>query len=94
MNILITGAGRGLGFQLTKLAVERGHHVVACVRDGADASAGLLSLASEYGDQVHIERMNVTVEEEAARLAVKLKNDDVKLDSIINNAGILLGRIS
>jgi NAD(P)-dependent dehydrogenase (short-subunit alcohol dehydrogenase family) len=40
MILLITGAGRGLGFQLTKLAAERGHQVVACVREVADASEG------------------------------------------------------
>lgn len=92
MNLLITGAGRGLGLQLTTLAVERGHAVVACVREASEASEGLLRLASAHGDRVRIERLNVTREEEAERLAAKLADEGAELHGIINNAGILLGR--
>lgn len=92
MNLLITGAGRGLGLQLAKLAVKRGHTVIACMRETAEASEGLLQLASEYGDMVRITRLNVTREEEAAQLAARLAEEGVKLHGIINNAAILLGR--
>ncbi|MFD0672528.1 SDR family NAD(P)-dependent oxidoreductase [Cohnella sp. GCM10027633] len=92
MNLLITGAGRGLGLQLAKLAVERGHAVVACVREVAEASEGLLQLAAVHGDRLRIERLNVTHEDEAAQLAAKLASQGMKLHGIINNAGILLGR--
>ena len=91
MNFLITGAGRGLGLELTRTALERGHKVIACMRETADATEGLLKLAAEY-EQLHIERLNVTHEEEAMRLATKLAKDNVKLNCIINNAGILLAR--
>ena len=92
MNLLITGAGRGLGLQLTKGALERGHSVVACVREVADAASGLLELAARYDDRLRIERLNVTHEEQASALASKLASEGVKLHGIINNAGILLGR--
>jgi NAD(P)-dependent dehydrogenase (short-subunit alcohol dehydrogenase family) len=92
MNILITGSGRGLGFQLTTLAVKRGHQVVACVREVSDTSEGLLALAVQHPDRVRIERMNVTREDEVAELADKLSEESAKLDGIINNAGVLLGR--
>lgn len=92
MNILITGAGRGLGFELTKQAAGRGHQVVACIRDVSDASEGLLALAVQYPDSIRIERMNVIREEEIAKLADKLNSESVKLDGVINNAGVLFGR--
>lgn len=92
MNILITGAGRGLGYELTKQAVQRGHEVVACVRHASDISNDLFALASQYGDLVRIERMNVADEEEVILLAEKLKSEAVVLGCVINNAGILLGR--
>ncbi|QMV42943.1 SDR family oxidoreductase [Cohnella cholangitidis] len=92
MNILVTGAGRGLGFQLTKLAVQRGHQVVACVREVSDASEGLLALAIRHPESVRIEKMNVTNENEIESLADKLKSESIKLDGVINNAGVLLGR--
>ena len=53
-----TGANRGLGFELAALAAERGHTVMAGVRD--------------FG-----------------RLQEQLEN---RLDAILNNAEILLGR--
>ncbi|RED64661.1 SDR family oxidoreductase [Cohnella lupini] len=92
MNILITGAGRGLGFQLTKLAVERGHQVIACVRDIGDHSENLPALAKGFPELLRIERMNVTREDDVAELAKKLSGESVKLDGIINNAGVLLAR--
>ncbi|WP_239616163.1 SDR family oxidoreductase [Cohnella mopanensis] len=92
MNILITGAGRGLGFQLTKLAVGRGHQVVAGIREISDASEGLLALAVQFPELVRIEKMNVTREEEVEALADKLASESVELDGIINNAGVLFGR--
>ncbi|TFE23685.1 SDR family oxidoreductase [Cohnella luojiensis] len=92
MNILITGAGRGLGLQLTMLAAKRGNQVVVCVREVSDTSEGLWALAARHPDQVRIESMNVTLENEVAELADKLSKESAKLDGVINNAGVLLGR--
>jgi NAD(P)-dependent dehydrogenase (short-subunit alcohol dehydrogenase family) len=92
MNILITGAGRGLGFQLTKQAVERGYRVVACVRDVTDVSIDLSALAKKASDQVRVVQLNVASEDEAAQLAAKLQEEAWKLDGVINNAGIILDR--
>jgi NAD(P)-dependent dehydrogenase (short-subunit alcohol dehydrogenase family) len=92
MNILITGAGRGLGLELTKLALERGHAVAACVRDANAPSDSLRELAARYPDSLRIEQLDIVSEPDAERLAERLKADSFRLDALVNNAGILLGR--
>ncbi|WEK54805.1 MAG: SDR family NAD(P)-dependent oxidoreductase [Candidatus Cohnella colombiensis] len=92
MNVLITGAGRGLGYQLTEQAVLRGHFVIACVRGGIEASESLQALAREHTDRLRIESLDVTQEEQVSRLNEQLREDSIELSGIINNAGILLGR--
>ncbi|WP_027092518.1 SDR family oxidoreductase [Cohnella thermotolerans] len=92
MNILITGAGRGLGLELTNLALERGHAVAACVRDANAPSDSLRELAARYPDSLRIEQLDIVSEPDAERLAERLKADSFRLDALVNNAGILLGR--
>lgn len=92
MNYLITGAGRGLGLELTREALARGHSVIACVREASDDASGLPALAGEYGGRLRVERLNVANEEEAILLAAKLSEEGAKLQALINNAGILMGR--
>ncbi|MBB6674994.1 SDR family oxidoreductase [Cohnella nanjingensis] len=91
MNLLITGAGRGLGLELTKQAAARGHTVVACVRD-TEGAVALREAAEQYPGRIRIESFDIVSETEAQRLADRLKQDAFVLDGIVNNAGILLGR--
>lgn len=89
MNLLITGAGRGLGYELARIAAARGHAVAACVRS---AEGELAALAERYPGLVRIERLDVTDETQAGELAAKLQAEGFALDALVNNAGILLGR--
>lgn len=92
MNVLITGAARGLGYELAKISAARGHAVVACVRDAARPADGLLQLAERYPGLVRIEALDVADESQAQALAAKLRDEGFVLDALVNNAGILLGR--
>lgn len=92
MNVLITGAARGLGYELAKIAAARGHAVVACVRDAARPADGLLQFAERYPGLVRIEALDVADESQAQALAAKLRGEGFVLDALVNNAGILLGR--
>jgi len=92
MNVLITGAGRGLGLELVRQTVERGHRAVACVRNAAEPSPGLRELAAAHPGRMRIEPLEVGSEPAAERLAERLKRDSFELDAVINNAGVLLAR--
>lgn len=84
-NVLITGAGRGLGLEFTRRFVGAGAHVHATVRD--------LSKADDlraFGDAVTIHTCDVTSQAHVDALSDLL--GDTPIDVLINNAGILLNR--
>ncbi|NHN34000.1 SDR family oxidoreductase [Paenibacillus agricola] len=91
MNILITGANRGLGYHLTTIAAQRGHHIIAGIR-ASSPDGQLLELINGFPGQIEAVELDVTREETIARLAEKLKTAGQTVDAIINSAGILLGR--
>ncbi|MEX1222288.1 MAG: SDR family oxidoreductase [Idiomarina sp.] len=78
-NIVITGANRGIGLAMVKQFSARGDHVIAVCRQG---SAELLETGAEILDSI-----DVTREADLLRLQDELK--DRKIDTLINNAGLL-----
>ncbi|MNI41152.1 Serine 3-dehydrogenase [compost metagenome] len=92
MNILITGAGRGLGADLAAEALQRGHAVIAGVRNPEQEQPVLARLAAEYGDKLTVAALDVTDETGIAALAAELKQEGRTLGAIINNAAVLTAR--
>ena len=80
-TVLITGAGRGLGFEFARQYAADGWKVIATVREPA-AGAKLSAL----GKSVEIHIADVTDRAALARLAKDLKGQPV--DVLICNAGI------
>lgn len=91
MKVLITGANRGLGFNLAKLAVERGHTVLAGERLNSKDSP-LHQLKAQFPDSVFTYLIDVTNEESIAEAAKVMKEEFGSIDGIINNAGVLVER--
>lgn len=80
MNILITGAGRGIGLGFVVHYLSRDHTIYACYRS---KSAELSALAEKY-DQLELVQWDVTRPASENILASFPK----QLDLLINNAGI------
>ncbi|WJH33151.1 SDR family oxidoreductase [Paenibacillus sp. CC-CFT747] len=91
MNIVITGANRGLGLALVKEAAKRGHRLWAGLRDGSDSTA-LRSMAEERPGTIELVSLEVTDEAGVARLAERLKQEGQPVHSIINNAAVVQAR--
>ena len=88
-KILITGANRGIGLELTKQFVQAGEFVFAGCRNPEGAKQ-LQDLAKTHADRVAVVALDVMKDESvvAAKTAVSAQTNH--LDIIINNAGILV----
>lgn len=82
-TVLITGANRGIGLELTRRYAEAGDHVLACCREPAQATA-LQALAKNPNVTVY----GVRVSDGASVAALAAQIGDTAIDVLINNAGM------
>lgn len=90
MRILITGANRGLGLALSQIGAERGHHILAGVRDIHHGEEQLTNF--DFSKSITILPLDVVDEESIVQAANTVKDQFGTIDAIINNAGVLLER--
>jgi NAD(P)-dependent dehydrogenase (short-subunit alcohol dehydrogenase family) len=83
-TVLITGANSGLGLELAKQYAERGWSVIATHRRSSTPES--LAEVIAMHDNVQVERMDVTSDEQIAALASKLEGTPI--DLLFNNAGV------
>ncbi len=93
MNVLITGAARGLGLCLVKCFADRGHQVYATVRNfkAAGQLIDFVKSMKEQGKelQVHLMEMDVTDWNSIVNCALQVEEECECMDVVINNAGVL-----
>lgn len=85
-TILISGANRGIGLELTRQYLLAGHQVHAACRQPEDAHE--LRQLSESG-HLSIHKLDVTSDDSVEQLRAAL--GEQTLDVLINNAGIMGG---
>ena len=81
-TICITGANRGIGFQLSKNYLENGHKVIACCRKINNSQ---LIEISKNNKNLIIHQMNVSSEESIKSISESI---NYPIDLLICNAGI------
>lgn len=86
MNILVSGADRGLGLGITKLLLDKGHMVFAgrFLKDWEE----LEGQKKLYGNQLRLIDLDVGKEESVRQAAEEIAGFTDRLDMLVSNAGI------
>ncbi|MGB1010886.1 MAG: SDR family oxidoreductase [Thiolinea sp.] len=84
-TVLITGANRGIGLELTRQYAADGWQVHACCRSPEQADA-LNTLAAQSGKGIQVHQLDVCNDQQRTALAQQLSGQP--LDILFNNAGI------
>jgi NAD(P)-dependent dehydrogenase (short-subunit alcohol dehydrogenase family) len=84
---LITGANKGLGFEMARQLGQKGVIVVLAARDPEKGEAAAAKLRGE-GLDVYFQKLDVTRKEDHGSAAAFLEEKFGRLDILINNAGI------
>ena len=87
MNVVITGASRGIGLELTRFALQKGYRVLAQARTPSN-SEDLLKLKSEFSD-LELFFQDLEVLDFHLNLSNSISGWS-HLDILINNAGVYL----
>jgi len=82
-TIIVTGASRGIGHEIVKIAEKKGHRVYSISRN----IKALKDYSFKYPRQV-----DLADEDSIDKFSSEVKNDGVKVDALINNAGAFLNK--
>jgi len=84
---VVTGAGRGLGREISRQLAGRGMTVLATTRDADRGRAAVAELLADGGD-VRFARLDVTNADDVREVADLVQRELGRVDLLINNAGV------
>ena len=82
-TIVVTGASKGIGFELVRFLVAQGHFVYALSRD---------IKALRASEKLRPISIDLTDEESLIKFSEQLNSDQISIDALINNAGSLINQ--
>lgn len=82
-TIVVTGASKGIGFEIVSFLVDQGHIVYALSRD-------IKALVAS--EKLHPISLDLTDEESIIKFAEQLNSNQISIDALINNAGSLINQ--
>ncbi|HET9622056.1 MAG TPA: SDR family NAD(P)-dependent oxidoreductase [Kofleriaceae bacterium] len=85
---LVTGGNRGIGQQVASVLARQGWDVLVGARDRAKGTAAVARLRKDTGGRLKLVELDVTSDASVASAAQKLRDGAIKLDALVNNAGV------
>lgn len=85
---LITGANRGIGQQVARVLAADGWDVLVGSRDRKKGDATAARLRKDTGGRLRGVEIDVTSDASVATAAQKLRDGAIRIDALVNNAGV------
>ncbi|MEP7293232.1 MAG: SDR family oxidoreductase [Chloroflexota bacterium] len=92
-RILITGANRGIGFDLTQRYLQRADTLIFATCRHPDRADALQDLAAQYPQRLYILPLDVTDEAAILRAIAAVRSQVDGLELLVNNAGSYPGGV-
>lgn len=86
-NLVITGGGRGIGFEATKKLLEAGFHVIMGVRNPEKVQEKMQTLEGSY----EVLQLDLNSLESVKTFSKEVFKKNIPIHVLINNAGIMFG---
>ncbi len=87
-NVLITGANKGIGFEVAKQLAKQGYFVYLGCRNVENGKAAVAKLQAENINNIDFLELDVTSNSSVAKATAELSEKITHLDVLVNNAGI------
>ena len=87
-TVLITGANRGIGQQVATVLATDGWDVLVGARDRQKGDAAAARMRKVTGGRLKAVELDVTSEASVATAAQKLRDGAIRIDALVNNAGV------
>ncbi|CAN5485424.1 SDR family oxidoreductase [soil metagenome] len=87
-TVLITGGNRGIGQHVARVLATRGWDVLVGSRDRGKGEAAVARLRKDTGGRLKVVELDVTSDASVITAAHKLRDGAIKIDALVNNAGI------
>lgn len=87
-TVLVTGANRGIGQEVSRMLAVEGWDVLVGARDRKKGETAAARLRKETGGRLKAVELDVTSEASVATAAQKLRDGAIRIDALVNNAGI------
>ena len=85
---LVTGANRGIGQEVARTLAARGWDVLVGARDRKKGDTAAARMRKETGGRLRPVELDVTSDDSVATAAQKLRDGAIRIDALVNNAGI------
>ena len=85
---LVTGGNRGIGQQVARVLASEGWDVLVGSRDKAKGESAAARLRKDTGGRLKAVELDVTSEASVAAAAQKLRDGAIRIDALVNNAGV------
>ncbi|MFT3692088.1 MAG: SDR family NAD(P)-dependent oxidoreductase [Kofleriaceae bacterium] len=87
-TVLITGGNRGIGQQVARVLATEGWDVLIGSRDRKKGDASAKRLREDTGGRLRAVELDVASDASVTTAAQKLRDGAIKLDALVNNAGV------